>query len=331
MSRSFSENCCKSIKMDYSFVLEAIQAAGKDGNKFMSTVKRAARLNFLGDIDQATFIGEDSNDVLRLILLMYGKLTPEKETALIQASRLMVNPEAVKMFRKAQDQHDDAVQFMLWTRKGKIARMLAWEHDSGVEFIGNNCNTAHFKAAPIGLGYNYLNILHPNVSPVMKGEFTRLGLVVYAIALELGLTHIPELFVTNAAKDVKALCEIQGIPADTAFLYDDRGVEHIAQTGNTDYAKEHVVTVEPFNFLNLPAKRGRELARILEDHFPMTDLKTKNPRLYEEIKGDPSWTEDKHAIDADGAWTVHRDGQELALGPWRQPRTTNARSMTAPY
>ena len=295
------------VAMDFlRFLANATPAQVKH---VMDLARKSSKLILLLDIDQTSFLGEDTNDLLRAIFHLFWKQLEDrsKEPALLEVGRLLVNPRLVEAFREITKEIAD-VHVMLYTNKGTIQpRMREW----GVPVPSITAETMRFQEGRVEEGYQYICGQLPLGNNVKaKHEFGRLGLVSWAVADTLGLGYLPSVLVNATPfKNLPQMSTVLEVGEDKMFLFDDKAVQHqtlfAAATGQgRDYVDKHILPVDKFNFTSIGAKQAESLKAVLDENFPLKGLKRKCFPLYQQIVLDPTWPEENRCITRDEQWVV---------------------------
>ena len=329
MSRSFSDSAtpCET----HSCILEPVRAAGKIA-EFMKFALISAVLVIFLDIDQCSVIGEDTNDIFRLLLTIFGDIEAMK-LKLKEVAKLMVNKWMVRAVRTIIERVGN-VHIVFYTQK---ANALTQMRLAGVPLPLIASDTIYFHEGTREQGFSFVGAQSEIPTERLQREFDRLGLVAHGVAEMLGLTYTPGLIVTEGSKNVEKMATILGVDPAKVYLFDDKAEKHIGILGGTPYAKEHIIPVQQFNFKTVCEQQAKHLREILQTEFSVKGIKENYPALYKQVQGDPMWPVYNRCISTDEEWVVSYPSTEPALGPWAidsilekfAPRA-DGRSLTEP-
>ena len=289
--------------------------------KFMKLVVRDSVLWLLLDIDQCSIVGGDTNDILRVVLAKYADAS--KET-LEELALKFVNKWMVQAVKAILARHPNT-HVMFYTNKHAILRYM--HYYCGVELPYICDGTILFDWGSVEQGHKYISAQYPSDTPLLVNELDRLGLVTWAGAAALGLDYLPAVIVTEVSKDVEKIATALGVDKDRVFLFDDRAEEHIAAVGS-QYAREHVIPVQPFDFTTICEEQARELLAVLNEHFPAKGIKKEHPKLFRQIVHDPSWPLENHSLNEEEEWVVRYPGGQT-MEPWTIDRILKAAKTEA--
>ena len=251
------------------------------------------------DIDQCSIIGKDTNDILRVIFRMYKD--QDKDEALQELTLRMVNKwivEAVKQILV----HEPNTHIVIYTQKANILKVMrnAGASMTAIEGSGN----IFFEERPVDQGFKYIVTQSDSETPRVVEELSRLGLVTWAAATALGLNYLPGVVVTEGKKDLEVVARELNVDPERAFLFDDHAETHIALL-DTDYAAEHMIPVQPFDFTTICEEQARELLEVLNREFPFYGIKEQHAGLFNQIVNDPSWPMESQSLNRDEEWVVY--------------------------
>ena len=114
---------------------------------------------------------------------------------------------------------------------------------------------------------------------------------------------------TKAGKDLLLVARALDVDAERAFLFDDKATKRSTLLG-TDYAADHMIPVQPFNFTTICEEQAQGLLEVLTQHFPAHGIKEQHARLFQEIVDDPSWPVENQSLNKDEEWVVRYPGGE---------------------
>jgi hypothetical protein len=331
MSRSFSDSTtpCNA----FGRILEPVRTAGKIANFMKLALMNAVLVIFL-DIDQCAVMGEDTNDILRALLTIFGDMEPsERKQKLMGVARLLVNKWMVRAVKAIMERVGN-VHIVFYTQK---ANTLTQMRHAGVELPSIAGDTIYFHEGTPEQGFGFVGAQSAVPTERIEREFNRLGLVACGVAEMLGLTYTPGLIVTEGKKDVEKMATLLGVDPAKVYLFDDKGEKHIGLLGAAPYAKEHIIPTQPFNFKTVCEEQARLLREMLQTEFSVKGIKEKYPELYKQIQGDPTWPVHNRCISKEEDWVVSYPGDEAAMGPWAIDRIVDrfapqedGRSLTEP-
>jgi hypothetical protein len=265
------------------------------------------------DIDQASIVGEDTYDILRLIYNRQADgFSGVDQDKLLEIVKLLVNPCLIEAINQIRAETETPIHVVVYTAKGDIVRLLQSEWGFLVPYVeaGDN-ETVCFESDTLAAGYQYLS---KQGNPKAAVALDRLGLVCLGIATVLDLGYLPSVYVTTSVrgKDLTLIARHMHVDPEFVYLFDDRSSEHIDKIIDRDpaqapYAAEHMIPVNPFNFRTMDPAQSFKLETQLEDSFPLNGL-IKGKRIYDEIvnASEAEWPADRHAINSNEHWIVHK-------------------------
>lgn len=257
------------------------------------------------DVDQAAVIGGDTGDIMRIVGRYTENFTKGDPAAVEELAKLLINPrlsDAVEAIKKSTQKE---ILVVFYTQKGKIVDMMGKKDIMSPVFVTSV--TTYFEPADINEGLTYLSRqaeAQQCCTPEIKRELDRLGIVTWAASKTLNLPYAAGVYITSGIKNIGHIADYLGVSQDAAYLFDDKGLEHIKNMGNTPYAKEHIITVPAFNFSTISKAQSDELEDHLEHHFPLAGFDAAYPELYADICKNPGWPAVNWCITAACKWHI---------------------------
>jgi len=342
MSRSFSDSSYDlrsaglSAADSFGGLLGTAREAGRLP-QFMRTALAACKLVIFMDIDQCAIIGEDTNDLLRVLFQLFAdiKSDEEKKARLLELAMLLVNRSMLQALESIRARESD-VRVVFYTQKASLVSLIR-RYEGWVPALDEREDTLLFEAGSADQSYDYLanQCSAPPLTDAVHRGLDRLGLVTWASAKMLGLKYLPAVLVTESSKDVVRMATQLGFDPAKAYLFDDKAEAHIKSVGATPFAQEHVIPVQAFNFTTVGEEQAKSIFELLQTHFSVKGIKEADPKLYGQIQGDPTWPLQSRVISPDEDWVVRYPGGQEAQ-PWTidrilamfEPKEDNGRTLT---
>lgn len=281
------------------------------------------------DIDMCAAVGEDTNDILRVILAKYPDARVSMRKELEAVGKAIINPRMVEAI-KAIEREAPGLNIVAYTQKSNTLRVMRGQ---GVKIPEIKQGTMHLESDSVSSGPDYLCKQCPTTDEQLHtyNELLRIGIITQAMAAVLGREMSPAVYVTEKEKDLRVLAEHLGIDGERLFLFDDKAKEHIKvlmpmveASGKPADEIEHqirmistrMIPVEKYDFTSNDPAHAEELRCVLEAHFPVKGLKETNPKEYNMIFNDPRWPEENRCITVDEEWVVHYPGMREPVAAW---------------
>lgn len=243
------------------------------------------------DIDQCTAVGEDTNDVLRILSAMtrgFNDLNPEQMPHLLDVTKLLINPEMVHAVEHMR-QRGFNPYIVFYTKKSGIINLMEqacpglqghllergfYLPDSEtIRFGALSYRSSEHFARGKGMDYLYDQIKlfdgMPATTHRVCHELRRVALLTWGAALLLGLPYLPSVYITKGLKNVGLLASDLGVPFERVILFDDKGLSH-AQALHLTPAQANMQPVQPYNFSTMSPETAHALYEELRTHFPLT-------------------------------------------------------------
>lgn len=333
-TRSFTEPTkLPSVRETYNALIKLLsEEKGSSFQRFVKICIREGALLIALDLDQASVVGEDTFDILRLIAArQVGGFSAVDQDKLLGIVKLLINPSLIEAINRIREDTDVPLHVVIYTAKGDIVRLLRSEWGFRVPYVEEgDMETVCFESASLAAGYQYLT---KQGNTTAKVALDRLGLVCFGIASVLGLGYLPSVYVTTSVKgkDLTLIARHLRVDQEFIYLFDDRSSEHVEKIITRDpvqapYAAEHMIPVMPFNFRSMCPDQSFKLETSLMDNFPLNGL-IKGKRIYNEIvhASEAEWPSDRRAINEEEEWIVHKPEINTGrLPPWPVERVTDA-------
>ena len=268
------------------------------------------------DVDQTAVIEGDSGDILRIVGRYTEKFTTGDPMAVEELAKLLINPRLTDAVNEIKKSTHKEILVVFYTQKGKIVEMMGRKDIMSPVFVTSV--TAYFEPADINEGLTYLSRQAEAQScctPEIKWELDRLGIVTWAASKTLNLPYAAGVYITSSIKNIGHIADYLGVSEDAAYLFDDKGLQHIEGMGNTPYAKEHIITVPAYNFSTISKVLSDELKDHLERHFPLAGFDAAYPELYADICKNPGWPAVNWCITAACKWNIAKK-RNLTTEAW---------------
>jgi hypothetical protein len=301
------------------------------------------------DIDQCSCLGEDTNDILRIISALTDGFNRVKSMAdLLRVAQLLINPAMVATIDDIR-RRGYLPYIVFYTSKSGIlaqiqGRLLNTALHRAVRDLGlytdERCETIRFKPANYRTaedirdnGMDYLYKQLPGVPPTDRvcHELRRVGLLTWAAALLLDLRYLPAVYITKGGKDMHLISRDIGVDFQRVILYDDRSDDHARNKGMTTM-EAHMQPVPKYNFISMGTERAEALLSALTKSFPIpANFFETHPSLTNEASvAAGQWTEDRLAL-SEYYKTWNRRWPYIASEVWQVPPQWVIQKGRAPF
>lgn len=243
------------------------------------------------DIDQCSALGEDTNDILRIISALTqgfnarGCFTSKQ---LITITHDLINPSMIDAVYKIRAASLNPY-VVFYTSKSAIVNLFGPDNvapkymhslEHGGFFHDRSLDLIRFLSGNIEEGWDYLyrQLLNLNgesgspwASPNSKIclELRRVGLITWVASLILGLSYAAPVYITRSKKNLEFIRQHLRIPdADQVYLFDDKGAQHAAKLGLTP-GQARIIAIPPFSTLQMTHDAASRLHENLTKYFPI--------------------------------------------------------------
>ena len=229
------------------------------------------------DIDLTSALGNDTNDILRIVALMTLNFSLQGvHRKLMKLLSLLINPRLFEAIQAIAARTETQPFIVFYTQKGGIVNLC--DDAEGVCKDG----TLHFRAGRLKQGPDYLfQQLQTTSSAEIYVHLRRVGILTWFVSRCLGLSYAAPVYITRTHKNVRVIGEHLNIDPAKIFLFDDNARHHAAALELPDCASANMIEVQPFDFHSMGHERRLLLYNVLQTKFPITaDLKKQCSELF---------------------------------------------------
>ena len=235
------------------------------------------------DIDLCSALGNDTNDILRIVALMTNNFS-EWGGAMERLLDLLVNTQVEVALSKIKEATGVMPKVVFYTHKGGIVTECCRQEyiaiTAGAGLYVGGSNTLAFRRADLSEGFKYLynQMKKSKASTENLDEHSglyvnlcRVGVLTWFISEKLGLGYAAPVYFTKERKDVAVIAKREGVTKEMVFLFDDNANHHARESGLSLASDGNMIQVQPYDFNTMGAGRRSELHRVLTHYFPITE------------------------------------------------------------
>ena len=273
------------------------------------------------DIDQCSAMGEDTNDILRVVSAITNNFKDQNiRKDIFEVTQHLINPAMLAAVEKVQ-QRRQPVFILFYTKKGAIAKPFHQQlhacfkkilQEQGIMQEGE-ADTVFFSGGSLYESWHYLYnqlltkcpLINWRARPLFEIGLDRIAILTWTASLLLGLPYAAPVYITNGHKDLRKVAASLGFnDYEKIYLFDDKSENHAAALG-LSLEESHMIPVEPFNMLSMEAPRASALLDELQKRFHIPhDFQTRHAGLYREASTPTAkWPEDRVVLGGDG-WFI---------------------------
>lgn len=233
------------------------------------------------DIDLTSAVGNDTNDILRIIALMTRNFSmPGIQNEIRCLLDLLINPRLFEAISTITEETGARPFIVFYTQKGGIVNMCADSplHRSIARAGLYSCgrNTLAFRAGRLEQGADYLfhqlRTREPQGDTEIYVHLRRVGILTWFISQCLGLSYAAPVYITRTHKNVEVIGKHLRIDSSSKiYLFDDNARHHAAAL-KLQAREANMIEVQPFDFHTMDRERRIQLHSLLHNVFPITQV-----------------------------------------------------------
>lgn len=262
------------------------------------------------DIDQCSCLGEDTNDILRILAAITANFSRSRVSLsdVKAVADQLINPALVSAIRKIKDRGFKPY-IVFYTAKARIVNLFCDNTNlrnvmrrKGV--LIDNDDTLVFKPVNVLANFDYLYdqikdfqhvLLHAGGE--IHRELRRLAILTWVASIHLELPYLASVYITRTLKDMHKIADHLRIPFQNTILFDDRAESHADRLG-TSLAMAHMVPVVPFDTREMTRPHAAHLHETLSSRFPIPPdfAKTHGELVRDATVASRTWPEHRLAL-----------------------------------
>lgn len=239
------------------------------------------------DIDLCSALGNDTNDIMRIVSCMTHNFSVTKyETGLPALLELLVNPQVYTAIDQITRITGVKPFVVFYTHKSGVVDQCCSDDEmrritAGAGLYRGGANTLAFPAGDLSEGHRYLyNHMKRSRAPSttttgltesspIYTSLCRVGILTWFISMKLGLDYAAPVYFTRDKKDVGVVAKDLNVEKDKVYLFDDNAVHHARASGLTHARDGNMIAVQAFDFDTMGAEARVKLHSVLSQKFPI--------------------------------------------------------------